>query len=109
MRAWLIAALTNGVESRSTPYGLPAPDVLDYLPVTSFVKNAHSWNELREQHRAALENQRDTPKQFKAWFAKRGGVKLDDATITAAIHDLDAPPSDLERLMSLLESISASV
>lgn len=111
IRGWLVRALESGVDSRLSPHALAQKDILDYLPVKSFVPTATSWDELWVQHSDAR-NARPgkTPRQFKKWLEAQGNSKpVNDDTILEAVNALTRVPPEFEQLMKRLEAISSGV
>lgn len=110
MERWLIAALTESLESRLDPHALSRKDILDYLPVKHFVPNAQSWDALWAQHAEARRDRPNTTSgQFKVWVSKLGGSEFNDETILAAVHGLDPVPAEFEQLIKRLEAIASEV
>lgn len=111
IRSWLVKALESELDSRLSPHALAQKDILDYLPVKSFVPTATSWNELWEQFAEARKTRPEkTPKQFKKWLAGRGNSKpLNDDTILEAVTALTSVPQEFEQLMKRLEAISSEL
>lgn len=109
MKTWLIRALENGSEPRLSPHALSSKDILDYLPVKCFVPTAQSWDALWAQHAEARMDRPNTPRKFKDWVEKVGGVKIDRQTILAATSALRSVPPEFEQLMKRLETIASEV
>lgn len=106
VRDWLTKALERGVDGRITPHALERADVIEYLPVSSLVPGATSWEELTSQHRHERETVRGTAKEFKSWLRITRGVEITEESLRHAAAGTPVP-RDFERLMKTLEAISA--
>lgn len=107
---WLARALKKGVHERLLPFGLEAPDVIDYLPVEILVPNAgKSWGELRAEHDALRPqlNKAKGPHDFKSWLAKVYGADTSPARVRVAAEAVTEVPEDLRRLGYRLREISS--
>jgi hypothetical protein len=109
LREWLSSALDNGLESRLVPIGLSARDVIEYLPVSTMVPGAQSWEALRRDHQQEREFVKGTPGDFKMWLGMRKQIEVDESVIQVALESASSAPSELERLMKTLEAVSSQV
>ena len=104
MTGFLTRALETHRQSRVTPYSLPNPDVLYYLPVDAFVPGATSWEDLRDE----LERDRQQPasgRLFKDWLRTAKSADLSTENIERVAREVDSTPQDLEHLMQTIEQV----
>jgi len=100
-------AITLAARGRISFFTLSKPDIPEYLPVTSFVpemKKRRSWEQLRESYVAAT-NSSKKPPNFKNWMVSQHHARYDEATLRAAVRELDHIP---EEFSGLLDHVSAS-
>lgn len=106
LAAWASRALALGRESRHTPITLEAPDVLDYLPVRSFVAESDSWESLRQECKRSRDGKEPSGTQFKEWLRKAKGADLSAESVRKAAEAMDSIPveftSHLERIRQTL-------
>ena len=104
---WLTAALDHGYESRVTPEGLSAKDIVEYLPPASLVPGAASWDALREEYAKAkvLYGSRKVG-EFKPWLSRSYGADFSDSALRAAAANC-AIPAEFSRLSAVLRAISS--
>ena len=95
---FLSRAIVMGVHARVSPFSLPAVDITDYLPVTAFVPEGESWDELRAMHAAAVESGTTKEKYFKTWVSKRYSTDFSDERIRTACNEVEGCPSDFQAL-----------
>jgi hypothetical protein len=69
---FLGASLTNGTFDRVAPLGIPQRDVLECLPVASFVTGAATWTELRAAGAANNRGIDLNETEFKKYLRSRG-------------------------------------
>ncbi|MBC7518099.1 MAG: hypothetical protein H7248_04325 [Microbacteriaceae bacterium] len=108
MGQWLAGAITHGLESRVTPWGLEARDVIEYLPIGRVVvSDQHSWTALRAAHAQARKDKpTKTAKDFKQWLKDNHRADFSPENLRNSI-DLSTPvPPEFERLMKHLEASS---
>jgi predicted ATPase len=74
---------------------LPAQDILDYLPVASFISGAATWSELRRAWKVE-----GSKKSFKVWLSETKGASFANETIEKATQGLDAIHEDLVHLLN---------
>jgi hypothetical protein len=91
-----LAALRAGQLERVNLVGLERLDIIDYLPVESFVPGA-SWARLRTEHAAAGKRP-----EFKEWLRKQYGAKVTTDTIRRAAEGMD-DLGDLSRVLDAIE------
>lgn len=106
LTTWLTRALDYGLTSRLRPEGLPAADIIEYLPVERIVPQAASWEALHELHEEARLGKTGTPHRFKDWLELRYKTKFDEQSLRACAAGVDIP-RDFERLMKSIEALSA--
>lgn len=99
MRQWLIEAIKAPdafPRSRMSPFGLERQDIIEYLPVQSFVRSAQSWEELRQKHSDLINSGQIKKKRlvqnFKDWIANAYGADFSDESILEAIRAMDSVP-----------------
>jgi hypothetical protein len=105
LAAFLTRAIERGLEARHTPLGLSRPDVLDYLPVDAFVKDAGSWDDLRDE----LDRSAGSPQsgsKFKSWLTSAKKADLSLEHISEVSKQLDAIPEDF---LFVLSTVSETV
>ena len=98
------AVLASQFEARSriSLAALSAPDILDYLPVTSFVEGATSWESLRTEWETSGLKQ-----QFKPWLAAAKGADLSNERIQGAAQSMDHLPNDIVELLNAISGVLA--
>lgn len=102
LRTWLARAIEQGRDSRLSPWGLTAPDIIEYLPVERIVPKVSSWEELRSEHAAARAAQKGA-KDFEQWLGERYRVRFNEDTLHAYAEGVPVP-EEFERLMRFLEA-----
>lgn len=105
LTTWLTRALDYGLASRLTPQGLPAADIIEYLPVERVVAEVESWDELHRLHSEARSAKSGVPRRFKDWLTQRYGVTFGEPELLEYAAHVDVP-RDFERLMKSIEAIS---
>jgi len=103
-RDFATRCIAEGKQDRVHAYGLREPDILDYLPVESFVKTKkrRSWDGLRTEFGLVA------AKDFKKWLSTQYGAAFDDQTVISAVAKMDAIPDDLIGLLRYCEQLPAS-
>ncbi|MDA2989473.1 MAG: AAA family ATPase [Actinomycetota bacterium] len=96
------AVLASQFEARSriSLAALSAPDILDYLPVSSFVEGATSWASLRREWETSGLKQ-----QFKPWLTATKGAELSNERIRRAAHSMDHLPNDIVELLNAISGV----
>jgi hypothetical protein len=99
-------AIKMAARDRISFFTLSKADIPEYLPVTPFVpgmKKPRSWEQLRESYQAATSNSKKPP-DFKNWMMSQHDARYDEATLRAAVRELDHIP---EEFSGLLNHVSA--
>ena len=104
MESFMTRALEMGRENRLSPQGLSAPDVLDYLPVASFVPEAESWESLRAELEAS-KGSAPSGNEFKKWLQTAKKADLSDAAIQRAAESCDYIPEDFSKVLSRMDEV----
>ena len=107
MESFMTRALEMGRENRLSPQGLSAPDVLDYLPVASFVPEAESWESLRAELEAS-KGSAPSGNEFKKWMQTAKKADLSDAAIQRAAESCDYIPEDFSKVLSRMDEVLQS-
>ena len=94
-------AAVLGQVGRFHVFGFEQPDIQDYLPVTSIVPGAASWETLRAEFNA---QSRFT--SFKPWLRDRYGVEITDELLHAGCDELDVVPDDFTRVVETCSRLS---
>lgn len=105
---WLSETLRKGTMDRVFPQALEAADIVEYLPVNRFVRNATSWAQLHADHDAYRGERRAMQKpalSLKHWLEKRHGSDFTPDALRAAAQGVPVP-KDMERLMQRLEALA---
>ena len=103
LREFLSLSLQRGLETRVTPFGLTAGDIVEYLPVSVLVPGQQSWSVLRARH---AKEGGGTP--FKTWLTKRYGADFTHERIRAAARAMDVVPSEFVALGELCRTLPRS-
>lgn len=98
---FLSRAMALGVQSRVSPFSLPAVDVTDYLPVGAFVPKVKSWDDLRGTYRSECESGTTRLTSFKAWVEKKYRTDFSDDRIRRALAQIEGCPEDFRALADL--------
>ena len=110
LSSWASRALQRGLEGRHTPMALSEPDVLDYLPVESFVPGAHSWNELRAQLARSSGSGLPSGSEFKRWLSTAKGADLSTQHISDVANEMTSVPLEFtDRLVQIRAVLFADV
>ncbi|RYP88660.1 hypothetical protein EKO23_01860 [Nocardioides guangzhouensis] len=106
LRELIQRCVESGTIRRFTAFGLTAKDVLDYLPVDTFVPGAASWADLRSQHADARKDRPGaTARDFKVWLRGRPhNADLSSEHILKAANSLDAIPGDFLQLFKTVQA-----
>ncbi|RWU85752.1 hypothetical protein CWN80_01965 [Janibacter hoylei PVAS-1] len=96
MQEWLMRSITRGRgrHARIEPLGVSKADIIEYLPVQSFVPSAASWEDLRVEHAERRAAAKRVPKDFKRWLTMTYGADFEPTTIREACQRLDHIPND---------------
>ncbi len=84
------------------PLGLSKADILDYLPVTTFVADAESWGQIR-QELAKSKGEEPSGNDFKKWLKSSKKADLSDAAIQHAAESSDYIPEDFTKLLDHID------
>lgn len=93
IRKFCVRARELDVLDRVIVDGVPADDILDYLPVSEFVPDTLSWDDLRAEYEKS-----ETKKAFKTWLAKAKNADLSPDHIRSVTRAIDETPDDIEAL-----------
>lgn len=106
MKEWLMRSIKRGRgrHSRVEPLGVAAADIIEYLPVQHFVPAAQSWEELRAQHKSALESTKGIPKDFKKWLTAKHRADFEPDSLREACQRVDETPGDFTQLLVSIET-----
>lgn len=107
LAAWASRAIALGRESRHTPVTLEAPDVLEYLPASSFVPDADSWESLRQECTRSRGGGEPSGTQFKEWLRKSKGADLSAESVRRAAQAMDAIPVEFTNHLDLIRRVLA--
>lgn len=102
MKEWLMRSIKRGRgrHSRVEPLGVAAADIIEYLPVHHFVPTAQSWEELRAQHKFALESTNGTPKDFKKWLTAKHKADFGPDSLREACQHVSEIPGDFTKMLA---------
>jgi ABC-type molybdenum transport system ATPase subunit/photorepair protein PhrA len=103
IRSWLTRALDRGLEGRVRAIALSARDVVEYLPVDRFVKDASSWEELHRAHEAA-KAAGGTRQEFKPWLTSTKRADFSPDAVARAAMGIE-PPKEFIELMNMIEAL----
>jgi hypothetical protein len=102
LEGFMTRAIELGMSQRHTPLSLQLPDILDYLPVSAFVKPARSWEALRNELASALDR-RPSGTEFKKWLRHEKGADLTDRNIEKVAAGLDHIPTEFTVILHQIE------
>lgn len=109
LAAWASRALATGREGRHTPLALQRADVLEYLPVTCFVPNAHSWSALHDECATSQGGLQPSGTQFKSWLRKAKKVNLSPEAVRQAALSMDSIPLEFTTLLEQIKETLSDV
>jgi len=92
LASFCIKFLRQGMADRLHVFGFTKPDIVHYLPVTDFVEDAESWEQLTEEwHRSPSLG-------FKDWLKTAKGVSIKDRLQQSAL-DMKQEPEEFRKLV----------
>jgi hypothetical protein len=90
-------AHSQGLLERFGTIALRRRDILEYLPVEHFVKDAESWDSLNNLHQ-----KKSNQGSFKPWAERTVGADFSDSAIERACRSMDSVPDDLSAVVNSL-------
>ena len=99
----MVRAIETRNHDRVTIFGPTAPDIIYYLPVTSFRPDAESWGQLQAEY---MEGRNQGEKMYD-WLRRVHHVTTSVAAFKRAAGELDHIPTEFTDLLTQVE-IAAS-
>ena len=98
-----VATVKRGLSSRLTFLGLSKPDIIEYLPVDSFVPGS-TWPALVNEWKRSAQPRSRRP-DFKKWLREVKGAKVSASSLRSAAERADTIPEDVTRVLQHLAAV----
>jgi hypothetical protein len=85
---------------RIHPVGLKKPDIIQYVPASSFGLSAE-WSTLFDEYRTA-----SPQTSFKEWLRNEKGARISARSVREAFEELPSLDDDLAAVLMLIERVS---
>jgi hypothetical protein len=96
-------ALETRHHDRITIFGLRQPDIIYYLPVSSFHPQATDWQDVQEEYKIS----RKPPENMKSWLRRSYRTKTAVNDIRKAAQRLDHIPTEFTDLLETVEAAAS--